>query len=106
MTTWRRVVGDSNDTIVVQILAGGAAVDLTAVSAIEAHVSLNGASASTLTATVTTAATGIVTVSLGSWIATAAAGPWALEIQTTSAGVVRTWPDGTPDTIEVRAAIG
>jgi len=106
VTTWRRVVGDTNDTLVLQVLADGNPVDLTAVSAIEAHVALNGASAATLTAAVTTAATGIVTVTLGSWITTAAPGSWALEVQMTSAGVPHSWPEGTPDTIEVRAALG
>lgn len=100
MTTWGRVIGDSNDTIVMELEGVS---DLSGISAIEAHVWKFDVVAATLTAAVTDSANRIVTVSLGSWIATAAAGTYSLEVQTTAAGVVRTWPERTPDQIEVRA---
>jgi len=103
MTTWRRVVGDTNDTIVATM---NGVSSLAGVSSVEAHVSLNGANPATLTAVVTDSSARTVTVSLGSWITTATPGAWALEFQLTTAGNPLTIPEGTPDTIQVRAAIG
>lgn len=103
MTTWHRVIGDTNDTIVATL---NGVTSLSGVSAVEAHVWYGGSSPATLTAVVTDAAACTVTVSLASWISTAAAGAWALEIQTTASGVIRTWPEKGTDTIEVRAQVG
>ena len=99
MTTWRRVSGDTNDTIDVEVLGID---DATAASAWEAHVwSPDGGSATTLTASATS--TSVVRVSLGSWLTSAAAGNYNLELQATVGGNPKTWPEGTPDQIIVRA---
>ena len=106
MTTWNRVNGDVNDTIVAQ-LAGVA--NLTGVTAVEAHVwPVTGGAAVTLTAAVTDATNRYVTVQLGAgggWLPSAAAGPWNIEYQTTwSGGAIITWPEkgSPPDQIIVR----
>ena len=98
MTTWNRVQGDTDDTIDVTVLGIS---DATGASAWEAHVWATGGSSTTLTATATSAT--VVRVSLGSWITSATAGSYNLELQATISSKPRTWPEGTPDQIIVRA---
>lgn len=97
MTTWRRVSGDTNDTIDVQVLGID---DATAASAWEAHVWATGSAATTCTATATSAS--VVRVNLGSWLTSATEGAYNLELQATVGGNPKTWPEGTPDQIIVR----
>lgn len=97
MTTWRRVQGDTNDTIDVEVLGID---DATATSGWAASVWATGGSATSLTASATS--TSVVRVNLGSWITTAAAGTYNLEVVATIAGNTKTWPEGTPDQIIVR----
>ena len=104
MTTWQRVQGDTSDTLTATL---NGVTDLLGVTAVEAHVwPRAGGTATTLTATVTSTSARTVTVNLGGgggWLASAAAGPWNLEIQTTwTGGAVITWPEAGPDTIVVR----
>ena len=101
MTTWKRVQGDTDDTIDVGVQGID---DATATSGWEAHVwqsDNKAATVETLTATATSAT--VVRVNLGSWITDAAEGQWNLEVQATIAGDPKTWPEGTPDQIIVRA---
>ena len=101
MTSWKRVQGDVNDTVTVTL--DGVAT-LNAVTAVAAHVWRPSVPPVTLTAAVTNAATRLVTVQLGTWLATAVPDNWYLEVQATFAdGSVLTWPAGTPDKILVRA---
>lgn len=88
MTTLSRVVGDTNDTVVVT--CGGVA-DLNGATAVEAHVwrTTAPASTSTLAASVLDAEDCTVLVELGSWITAPATGAWRLEVQVTG-----TWADG------------
>ena len=96
MTTWNRVAGDTNDTIDVTVLGISDATGATW----EAHVWATGSTATTLTATATSAS--VVRVNLGSWLTSATAGNYNLELQGTITGNPRTWPEGTPDQIIVR----
>ena len=107
-TTWYRTQGDVADTIVAQLMSGATAQDLTGVTAVEAHVwPQRGGTTVTLTAAVTDATNGKVTVQLSgssSWLNTAVAGPYWIEYQTTwSGGAVLTWPEGPRDQIIVEA---
>lgn len=97
MTIWRRVQGDTSDTIDVTVLGIS---DATAASGWAASVWITGSAATALTATATS--TTVVRVSLGSWITTAAAGQYNLELVATIGGNPKTWPEGTPDQIIVR----
>ena len=97
MTTWRRVQGDTSDTIDVEVLGID---DATAASGWAASVWATGAAATALTATATSAS--VVRVSLGSWITSAAQGTYNLELVATIGGNPKTWPEGTPDQIIVR----
>ncbi len=97
---WYRVVGDTNDTLVAQLLG---VADLVGVTAIEAHVWRPGVAATTLTTAVTDATARTVTVNLTPWIATAAASNWNLEIQVTfTGGLVRSWPAERPGELILR----
>jgi uncharacterized membrane protein len=99
MTTWRRVAGDTDDTIDVEVLGID---DATAASAWAANVWATGTSAvSGITAAATSAS--VVRVTLGSWLTTATPGTYNLEITATIGGDPKTWPEGTPDQIIVRA---
>jgi hypothetical protein len=98
MTTWNRVAGDTGDTIDVTVLG---ITDATTASAWEAHVWITGTTATTLSASATSAT--VVRVNLGSWLTSATPGLYNLELQATVAGNPRTWPEGTPDQIVVRA---
>lgn len=102
MTTWKRVVGDTSDTLDVTVLGID---DATAASAWEAHV-WQGPNGSSTTLTASATSTSVVRVSLGSWLTNAAVGNWNLELQATISGNPRTWPEGTPDQIIVRAQGG
>lgn len=104
MTTWKRVTGDTNDTIDVGVEGID---DATAASGWEAHVWITGASATTLTATATDTST--VRVNLGSWLGSltlTSETAYNLEVQATVGGNPKTWPEGTPDQIIVRPAGG
>ena len=99
MTTWRRVQGDTSDTIDVEVLGID---DATAATSWAANVWVTGASAvSGITAAATSAS--VVRVTLGAWLTTATPGAYNLEITATISGNPRTWPEGTPDQIIVRA---
>jgi hypothetical protein len=106
MTTITRVQGDVNDTATIT-LAGVA--DLTTAASAEAHVKLEGVTA-TLTCTIPDPNGLDVDIALGAgagWLATAAPGPWKLEVQVTfNDGRVLTWPATGTDTIQVRADLG
>jgi hypothetical protein len=100
VTTWNRKAGDYGPPLVVQL---NGSVDLAAVTAIEAHVSLRGATAVTLPATVTDAPEREVTVDLSAWLPDAVSGAWDLEFQ---ADVLNeddpvTWPETGHDRINV-----
>jgi len=98
MTTWKRVQGDTSDTIDVEVLGID---DATAASGWAANVWVTGAASSTaLSASATSAS--VVRVSLGSWITNAAAGQYNLELVATIGGNPKTWPEGFPDQIIVR----
>lgn len=103
-----KVAGDIGDTLVVILKDDGVPVNLTTATGVEAHVWKLGAVAVDLTAAVTDAANGEVTIQLGNasgWLATVAtAGKWNIEYEVTfSPTNIRTWPSGRPDTFEVRA---
>lgn len=104
---FRRVQGDVNDTLVVQLTGVASFTGATVV----AHVWKDSGAATNLAAAVVNGTTstgspcGVCTVNLGSWLATATPSlNWQLEYQVTFGdGSVLTWPDGAPDTIEIRA---
>jgi hypothetical protein len=102
---WKRVAGDVDDTIVPQL---GGIVNLDAVASVEAHV-WTSATRVNLSAAVTDSAARTITVELGDetgWLATQApvvATKWQVEYELTFLdGSVKTWPEGSPDLIEVR----
>lgn len=104
---WRRVSGDVGDTLVA-VLDGVDTLD--GVTAVEGHVWRwvrdDGTPRVTLAAAVTNAAAREVTVQLGGvggWLPTASPGSWLFELEVTSGGVTRTWPEGPPAVIDVRA---
>lgn len=103
MTEWNRTAGDEGDTIT-PTLNG---VDLVASppSAQEAHV-WRGSTSVTLTATVASAAAGTLTVELDGWLdelTITSAQAWSVEYQLDwPDGSSLTWPEGTPDRINVR----
>lgn len=104
MTTFNRVAGDTGDTLVAELTG----VDsLSSATAVEAHVSRMDIAAATLTASVLSASARTITVALGAWLQnTAVAGEYDLEYEVTFAsGAKLTWPEGTPDTLIVRAAV-
>jgi hypothetical protein len=104
MTTWQKVAGDVGDTITVTL---GGIANLTAVSAVAAHVWQNGGSATVLDAAVTDAVACEILVQLGDtgeWLPTASYGRYSLEYELTFLdGSVLTWPQMRPDEIVVRS---
>lgn len=103
MTTWNRVQGDVDDSIVVTL---NGIADLSAVDTLEAHV-WRGDTRETLDAEIADSAARTVLVHLGDetgWLATAEPGYWRFEVQATfGIGTVLTWPADEPDRIYVRA---
>jgi hypothetical protein len=95
MTTWKRVQGDTDDTIDV----GVNGIDDATAASWAAVVWATGAASTDLSATATNTTT--VRVNLGSWLTTATAGTYNLRVRATIAGDPRTWPEGTPDQIVV-----
>jgi hypothetical protein len=100
------VAGDTGDTRTIRL---DGIADLTGVTAIEAYVWKEGdkSTRSTLTCSVADATARTVTVNLGAgggWLPTARPGSYFFEIEATFGTVIRTWPEGTPDTILVRAS--
>lgn len=107
---FRRVQGDVNDTLITQLTGVATFAGATVV----AHVWQGSGTATNLTASVVNGTTssgavcGVCTVNLSPWLATATPSlGWQLEYQVTFGdGSVLTWPDGAPDTLEVRAQGG
>ncbi len=98
---WTRVVGDTNDTLTAQL---DGIVDLSGSPTIRSLVwPLAGGAATVLTVTVLSVVDRTVTISLGAWITTAAAGTYNVEIEVTSGGVIRTWPAQRPATLVLRS---
>lgn len=101
MTPVYAVQGDVNDNR--DVLLQGVS-SLAPVTSVEAHVWKNGVTPVTLTATIDVS-TRIVTVQLGSWLASVAApGRYNFEIQVNfTSGSKLTWPEAGPDELHVRA---
>lgn len=109
MTTWQRVVGDKDDTIVV----GLNGIDDITGATIVGHVWQGTAAATNLTGTILNAtadgtdAPCSVTIALGGssgWLATATAGAYRFDVKLTFTDTsTKTWPSGNPDTIVVRS---
>lgn len=109
-TTPTRVVGDTNDTVVVTC---GGVDTLLGYTAVEAHIwrTTTPASTADLEAVVTDAAALTVLVKLGSWINTATPGTWRLEVEVTAPWTdgqtgPRTFPSTGGLALNVRAAGG
>lgn len=103
MSTWTRVRGDVNDTVVVQL---NGADNLNGVIDAKAYVRYGNRS-DELAATVLDSTARTVTVDLSPWLETAAAGQWDIEYQLTFGdGRVRTWPESRTDKIIVRDELG
>lgn len=100
---WKKVQGDINDTIVVRL---GGVQDLTGATFVGETWLGNGDTVE-LDAEVTDADAREITVDLGDadgWLSDAAVGRWLIQYEGTFGdGSKITWPDGTPDVIEVRA---
>lgn len=98
------VVGDVGDY---RIITLSGVEDLDAVTALESHVWVFGGDAAvTLTTTVEDSAARQIRVELGGadgWLSTAAPGRHLIEYQLTFGSTVLTWPNGSPDQIQVRA---
>lgn len=105
MTVWNRVRGDVGDTIV-PILDG--VTDLTGVTAVVAHVWTGTEPKVDLTAAVLSSTDRTITVQLGTWLQnTARAATYKVEYEVSfGASITRTWPEGPPDEIRVRAQGG
>ena len=98
--------GDANDERIVTL---GGTADLATVSSIRALVQSKAdpSVSSVLSASVLNATARTVTVVFGSWLATAAAGGYWLEVETTwSDGTILTFPQGRPDSLQVFADLG
>jgi hypothetical protein len=102
------VLGDVGDTRIVRL---DGIEDLSGVTALEAHVWVGTrrvATQETLTATVLDPTERTITVNLGTDLVTgwlpnvATRGEWNVEYQATFGSTVLTWPNGKPDTIDVR----
>ena len=99
MTTWRRVVGDLDDTLDMTVHG----IDDATAASWSANIWNDETPATTVTATALYAST--IRVELGGWISGAAPGYWNIEAQADlGAGRLATWPEGDPDTIIVRAS--
>jgi hypothetical protein len=106
VTVLTAVAGDVGDLRQLRLDGIG---DLTAATAVEAHVwrTNDETSFATLTATVTDAPNRIVTVNLGGaggWLPLARVGTYLFEVQVSFGSTVKTWPQGRADTIEVRGS--
>jgi hypothetical protein len=100
LTTWNRKAGDYGPDVVVQL---NGIDSLAAVSAVEGHVSLRGATAVVLPGAVTDSDDRYVTLDLSGWLPDAATGPWDLEVSATVSGEADpvTWPESGTDRINV-----
>lgn len=103
MTTWQKVAGDIGDSITVTL---GGIANLSAVSAVQAHVWKNGSDPAVLEAEVTDADACEILVHLGDageWLPMASHGRYSLEYELTFLdGSELTWPQMRPDEIVVR----
>jgi hypothetical protein len=103
MTTYYMVQGDTDDTCDARL---NGVDSLSAVTEIVAYVWRDGVAKTALGVDLVDAVLKTVRLKGGSWITTAATGPWWLQWQATIGGKPRTWPkapDMKPDVLHVLA---